>query len=265
MNLISLTDQMGRRVDLPPIINRIVSLVPSQTELLFDLGMGDQVVGLTRFCVHPRAWTKSKTIVGGTKRVRMDLIEELQPDLIIGNKEENNQDVILQLEQRYPVWMSDVNTIEDAYEMIFNLAGMFGKFPAAKDLITAIQGSFANIKRPNESLKVAYFIWKDPYMVATSHTFIDEMIHLAGYENIFQVKNRYPEVTLKELSEAQPDLIFLSSEPFPFKEAHKAAFQKACPGARVVLVDGECFSWYGSRLRLAPAYFSTLLSQVETF
>lgn len=263
MNPISITDQMGRLISVSPKINRIVSLVPSQTELLFDLGLEEQVVGVTRFCVHPLALTKGKTVVGGTKRVRIDLIDSLKPDLIIGNKEENNQDVILQLEQRYPVWMSDVNTIEDAYEMIFNLAGIFGKFHLAKKIITAIQSAFANIKIPNEPLKVAYFIWKDPYMVATSHTFIDEMIHLAGYENIFQDKNRYPEVTLKELSNAKPDLIFLSSEPFPFKENHKSIFQAACPNARLMLVDGEFFSWYGSRLRLAPAYFSTLLSQVE--
>ncbi|GAB5551498.1 MAG: helical backbone metal receptor [Saprospiraceae bacterium] len=259
MNPTSIRDQMGRQISVPPKINRIVSLVPSQTELLFDLGLGEQVVGITRFCVHPIALTKGKTVVGGTKRVRMDLIDSLNPDLIIGNKEENNQDLILQLEQRYPVWMSDVNTIEDAYEMIFNLAGIFGKFHTAKNLITAIQSAFATIKIPNEPLKVAYFIWKDPYMVATSHTFIDEMIHLAGYENIFQDKNRYPELTLKELSNAKPDLIFLSSEPFPFKEKHKSVFQAACPNARVMLVDGEFFSWYGSRLRLAPAYFSTLL------
>lgn len=264
MNLIPITDQMGRSVKLPSKINKIVSLVPSQTELLFDLGLGDQVVGLTRFCVNPSAFTKNKTIVGGTKRVRMDVIDELQPDLIIGNKEENNQDVILQLEQRYPVWMSDVNSLEDAYEMIFNLAGIFGKFPAAKKLITTIQSAFANIRLPKESLKVAYFIWKDPYMVATSNTFIDEMIHLAGYENIFQSKNRYPEVTLGELASSKPDLIFLSSEPYPFQEQHIAEFKEACPEARVLLVDGELFSWYGSRLRLSPAYFSSLLAQLET-
>lgn len=264
MNPISTTDQMGRRVNLPPQINRIVSLVPSQTELLFDLGMKDQVVGVTRFCVNPRAWTKTKTVIGGTKRVRMDLIEDLQPDLIIGNKEENNQDMILQLEQRYPVWMSDVNSIEDAYEMIFNLAGIFGKLPAAKSLIMAIQSAFASIQKPRESLKVAYFIWKDPYMVATSQTFIDEMIHLAGYENVFQSKNRYPEVTLAELAAVQPDLIFLSSEPFPFKEDHLVEFQAVCPETKILLVDGEFFSWYGSRLRLAPAYFSTLLHQLQT-
>ena len=262
MNRIPITDQMGRRVHLPATINRIVSLVPSQTELLFDLGLGDQVVGLTQFCVNPRAWTKEKVVIGGTKRVRMDLIDDLQPDLIIGNKEENNQDVILQLEQSYPVWMSDVNSIEDAYEMIFNLAGIFGKFPVANKLITAIQAAFASLKIPNAPLKVAYFIWKEPYMVATSNTFIDEMLHLAGYKNVFQTKSRYPEVSLTELAQAKPDLIFLSSEPYPFQEKHIPAFQAACPEARVLLVNGEFFSWYGSRLRLAPAYFTTLLSQV---
>jgi ABC-type Fe3+-hydroxamate transport system substrate-binding protein len=258
MNPIPIKDQMGRQILLPPSINKIVSLVPSQTELLFDLGLEDRIVGVTKFCVHPPALHKSKTIVGGTKQVRMDVIDALQPDLIIGNKEENNQDIILQLEQRYPVWMSDVNTLEDAYAMIFNLGSLFGKRNPASALIKGIQQDFAQLEMPDKPLKVAYFIWREPYMVATSDTFINEMIHLAGFENIFRNKIRYPEVTLAELSSLEPDLIFLSSEPFPFKLAHFPAFQSACPRAKVVLVDGEYFSWYGSRLRLAGSYFKAL-------
>src|ERR1700741_3198050 len=106
-------DQTGRKISIPQIPQRIISLVPSQTELLFDLGLDKEVVGITKFCVHPPEWFQTKTRVGGTKQLKIDLIKQLQPDLIIANKEENVKEQIEELEKHFPVWISDVNNLED--------------------------------------------------------------------------------------------------------------------------------------------------------
>lgn len=255
------TDQLNRTINLsvwPP--QRIVSLVPSQTELLAELGLENEVVGITKFCVHPRNWFESKPRVGGTKTLNFAKIAALKPDLIIGNKEENERAQIEQLAKQYPVWMSDVATLGDAYDMIQRVGELVGKADEAKKLIEKIQTSFAvqsqtsNVQRH----KVAYFIWRKPWMVAGRGTFIDEMLRVAGFENVFSHKSRYPEITFEELEKAGPEVILLSSEPYPFSEKHCAAFREVCPVATIQLVDGEMFSWYGSRLLHAAAYFRKL-------
>lgn len=255
------TDQLHRSIEFPgwpP--RRIVSLVPSQTELLADLGLENEVVGITKFCVRPREWFETKPRIGGTKTLNFEKIEALKPDLIIGNKEENEQAQIEQLAEKYSLWMSDVNTLNDAYDMIGRVGELVGKAAEAKNLIEKIKSTFAvqspasNIQRP----KVAYFIWRKPYMAAGGGTFIDEMLRVAGFENVFSHKNRYPEISPEELAEAKPEVILLSSEPYPFSEKHFGPLQEICPRARIQLVDGEMFSWYGSRLIHSAIYFQKL-------
>lgn len=256
------TDQMGRTVALsawPP--RRIVSLVPSQTELLADLGLEAEVVGITKFCVHPANWFQQKKRVGGTKTVSPDKVAALAPDLIIGNKEENEQTQIEALAARYPVWMSDIRNLKDALDMIGGVGELTGKPEAAKDLVHRIEQDFDALHMPAAGLnplKIAYLIWRKPYMVAAGDTFIDEMLRVAGFHNVFGHLNRYPEISLEELAARQPEAIFLSSEPFPFAEKHFGPVREVCPAARIMIVDGEMFSWYGSRLQYAPAYFRQL-------
>lgn len=262
------TDQMGRAVTIksPPL--RIISLVPSQTELLFHLGLDQEVVGITKFCVHPRSQFKSKPRVGGTKQYNFEKIKALQPDLIIGNKEENDQTQIEQLAKEYPVWMSDILTLEDALEMIDAIGEITQKEVGANFLIEKIlfkfhrlkKGIAQNLHRP----KAAYLIWKNPMMVAASQTFIHEMLQIAGFENIFEHESRYPQITDQDLAVAQPDVILLSSEPFPFKEKHVKEIQTVCPNSVIQLVDGELFSWYGNRLLLAAPYFERLRNYRST-
>lgn len=252
------TDQMGRTVRLdvfPP--RRIVSLVPSQTELLYDLGLNDEVVGITKFCVHPPEWYQQKKRVGGTKTVFPEKVAALAPDLIIGNKEENDQAQIEGLAARYPVWMSDIHTLTDTYDMICKVGLLTRRAEQANILVRDIRQAFTD-HAPSETAprpRVAYFIWRKPYMVAGGDTFIDHMLENAGFENVFHDLPRYPEVRLEDLRQAQPDRIFLSSEPFPFAEKHFGPFLEVCPGVPVNVVDGEMFSWYGSRLLRAPGYF----------
>ena len=255
------TDQTGRSVTLPhwpP--RRIVSLVPSQTELLHDLGLGAEVVGITKFCVHPAAWFQTKKRVGGTKTVDIGKVDALKPDLIIANKEENEKDQVEALAARYPVWISDVRTLGDAIELIREIGMLTHRPEAALALTNKMEEAFGAHRPPDGQRRprVAYFIWRKPYMIAGGDTFIQAMLREAGFENIFGGRDRYPEINLDELSAGQPDVILLSSEPFPFAEKHFGPFREACPEAEIRIVDGEMFSWYGSRLQYAPAYFRKL-------
>jgi len=257
-------DQMGRIVTLPPQPQRIISLVPSQTELLFDLGLAGRVVGRTRFCVHPAEQVNDVAIVGGTKQFNFARIHQLQPDLIIGNKEENYQEGIEQLAAQYPVWMSDIFTLNDALVMIRQVGQVVGQGERAATLAADIEERFAQLPPISRPLRVAYFIWQDPYMVAGRQTFIHDMLTRCGFDNAFADKGngRYPEVTIADIQAAKLDAILLSSEPFPFAAQHRQAFQAMCPGTAVYLVDGELFSWYGSRLLLAAAYLQRLVANL---
>jgi ABC-type Fe3+-hydroxamate transport system substrate-binding protein len=258
----TITDMMGRRITLMQRPCRIVSLVPSQTELLAHFGLHEEVVGITKFCIHPERWYRSKMRVGGTKQYDFEKIAALQPDLIIGNKEENDKAQIEQLMQLYPVWMSDIYNLADALQMIEYIGAITGKATEANTLTKEIEPAFASlVQLQTHSRRTAYFIWRNPWMVAGHNTFINEMLKCCNLQNVFAHSNqRYPEITTTMLRDANPDLLLLSSEPYPFKESHLAELQAICPHAEIKLVDGELFSWYGSRLRMAPAYFRQLIS-----
>ena len=232
-SLVPFIDQMNRKVEIPCPPQRIISLVPSQTELLFYLGLDQEVVGITKFCIHPKTQFQQKTKIGGTKQFHFDRIAALAPDLIIGNKEENQKEQIEALVQKYPVWMSNILSLSDALSMIQQIGHMVAKNQEAATLISAIEQAFAPLKMQVQQSKVqkrvAYLIWRKPYMVAAQGTFIDEMLRQAGFINAFGDQSRYPEVSEQALAAAQPDCLFLSSEPFPFQAKHLAELQKICP------------------------------------
>ncbi len=255
------TDQMDRTIQVPEHPERIISLVPSQTELLHDLGLGDRVVGITKFCIHPEDWFRSKARVGGTKQVDMEKVHALKPDLIIGNKEENAQADIEALELEFPVWMSDVRDLDGALDMIQRVGELTGTSGKAEELVSGIERAFSGLQPLAPHLTAAYLIWHEPMMVAGTDTFVNDMLARCGLTNAFTQRGaRYPEVSPAELAAADPDVILLSSEPFPFAEKHIAQYNMLCPGTPVHLVDGEFFSWYGSRLLKAPGYFNGLLA-----
>ena len=308
------TDQLENKITLTSSPKRIISLVPSQTELLYDLGLTDEVVGITKFCIHPDEWFRSKTRVGGTKTIDFERIRQLQPDLIIGNKEENQKEQIEQLMEHYPVWMSDIYTFKDALNMITQIGTLVGKRQEAIVLKLRIEAAFDQLENKVKNLppgmanavvaslpnataiaqgrlsskpqnlnpelqtpqsqlptsgsqrtKVSYFIWQKPFMVAGNHTFINDMLCTCGFNNIFATSDlmRYPEVSVQQIAAANPEVILLSSEPYPFKDKHIKEFQSICPGAKIIIVDGELFSWYGSRLLHAPAYFEKLMGSMH--
>jgi ABC-type Fe3+-hydroxamate transport system substrate-binding protein len=239
----------------------MVSVVPSQTELLYDLGLEEEVVGITKFCVHPESWFRSKTRIGGTKQLHIDKIRELRPDLIIANKEENTQEQIEELAAEFPVWISDIQTIEQGLEMIAQVGELCDKRDAAQQIIIDIQQGFSQLQKARTAKRVAYFIWYRPWMSVGRDTFISDMIERVGWKNVFADRTRYPEISLEELAAAKPEIVLLSSEPFPFKEKHIAEIKAVLPDAEVLLVDGEMFSWYGSRMREAAGYMIHLLNR----
>lgn len=238
---------------------RIVSLVPSQTELLYDLGLGDRVVGITKFCVRPAEWRRDKTKVGGTKTVNLQQVAALQPDLILANKEENVKEQVEALASLCPVYVSDIKNLDDALAMIREVGVLTGAQERAALMAADIQARFSDVApAEQERERVLYVIWRRPWMGAGGDTFIHDMLRRCGWENVLEAQSRYPSFTATDLLRWQPDRILLSSEPFPFKARHIAEFREYCPQARVELVDGEAFSWYGSRLLSAALYFKTL-------
>jgi ABC-type Fe3+-hydroxamate transport system substrate-binding protein len=254
-------DQLNREVNISAIPQRIVSIVPSQTELLFYLGLDQQIVGITKFCIHPKEKIKFITKVGGTKQVDLELIKFLKPDLIIANKEENERSQVEALMDICPVWISDINNLEGALGMILSIGVIAGKALEADDLCRNITHCFEKFPLPNLNLTVAYFIWRKPYMVAGVETYIDSLLKLCSLKNAFDT-DRYPEVTPADLIQANPDIVLLSSEPYPFKQKHIDEFRLLLPHAKIMLVDGEMFSWYGSRLLQVPGYLTNLVKLI---
>ncbi len=253
-------DQLNRTLSFSSYPKRIISLVPSQTELLFHLGLDKEVVGVTKFCIYPTDWKTRKTIVGGTKNVKMDLIKELNPDLIIANKEENDEDSLRKLMPIFPVWISDIKRLEDAFQMILSVGKITNTESTSFTWTEKIKKQFKILSLlPKQPRRVAYLIWNNPLMSVNQDTFIHSLLELNQWDNCFKDKlNRYPEIREEELVDSNPEMVFLSSEPFPFKDKHIDRFKQLLPESRVVLVNGEYFSWYGSRLVDSPAYFSSL-------
>ena len=245
---------------------RIISLVPSQTELLYDLGLENSIIGVTKFCVHPIHFLKDKTKVGGTKNPNFDKIKALNPDIIICNKEENSKEIIYECSKISTTWTTNIITIDDNFKMIQDFGQIFNKQEKACQLIEKLSFALSDFKifiKAKSIKKAAYFIWKNPYMVVGNNNYINEILRLNKFENIFEnndfESNRYPEIDIESLENLNLDLVFLSSEPYPFKENDKLEI-KNFTNANIKIVDGEMFSWHGSRLLLALEYFKKLHS-----
>jgi len=260
--LLKLQDQIGNSLEIIETPLRIISLVPSQTELLVDLGLVKNIVGVTKFCLHPASLKKEKTIVGGTKNINIQKIKELNPDIILCNKEENTKEIVSQCIQIAPTHVSDIFTIDDVltlinqYSVIFSCKSIAAKI--SEEILLSLK-AFQKLIADKEPKKVAYFIWKKPWMVAGSNTFINSILEVNKFDNIYKNEQRYPEVNLDELKlKSELDCLLLSSEPYPFKEKDLEELQQQFKKQRIILVDGEMFSWYGSRLIMAFEYFKTL-------
>jgi ABC-type Fe3+-hydroxamate transport system substrate-binding protein len=256
-----MVDQTNHIIQVESNIDSIVSLVPSQTEMLSYFGLDVETVGITKFCIHPKEWYNSKKRIGGTKNINIKKIRDLNPDLIIANKEENVASDIELLRAYFTVYTSDVVTLESAYQMMADVGKLTNRIDKAAELIHKIKAGFASLPQINKT--VLYLIWKDPYMAAGRETFINAMLQSIGLDNCHQKNKRYDEIGLSEIQTLNPDYIFLSSEPYPFKEKHIAEIETKT-NSKVILVDGEKFSWYGSRMLSFKNYIENeLLSKLK--
>jgi ABC-type Fe3+-hydroxamate transport system substrate-binding protein len=255
---------MMREIRLNKTPSRIVSLVPSITELLVDLGLNEEIAGITKFCIHPDIIFKSKKHIGGTKKINHHIIAQINPDLIIANKEENTKADIELLKKKYPVWISDINTLQDALGMIRSIGEITGKLLESERLIGLIKRQFELIL-PIPPTRSLYLIWRKPFMAAGKNTFINEMMKRCGFINVLDDKSRYPILDATIIKELNPALIFLSSEPYPFKEKHVSELKEILPESKIELVDGEYFSWYGSRIGASPDYFNKLIERLNNW
>ncbi|WP_134701436.1 ABC transporter substrate-binding protein [Ammoniphilus sp. YIM 78166] len=252
-------DHVGRELLIPSVPQRIISLCPSITETLYALGLGSSMVGRTQFCIHPAEQVASCTKVGGTKQVKREIIEQLKPDLIIAEKEENPKDMVEDLARDFPVYVVNVETYEQALQMIRDLGQVTGRSTDGDRLATTIDQAFQQIQKG--AARVGYLIWRKPYMAAGQSTYIDAMLSYCGFENVFkELDGRYPIVEWEQIQENAPEVLLLSSEPFPFEETHQRELEERLPGLKTMLVDGELFSWYGVRMLYAVDYFQKLIN-----
>jgi len=264
----TIKDQLGREISLTSTPKRIISLVPSQTELLCDLALENELVGITKFCIHPYRLKSIKTIVGGTKKVDFDKIKALKPDFILCNKEENTYNFLPKLEKIAPTYFSDINSINDTINLIRDLGVLLNRRTESSNLITKINFKLNDFKvfiKDKPTRKVAYFIWAKPWMVAGNDTYINELLKLNKFENIYANLSRYPKIEINKIRhEGDPDVILLSSEPFPFKDEHAMEIGTYTNRSVTVFADGELFSWYGSRILRSFDYFKKLHEKLES-
>lgn len=255
-------DHLGREVAIAFPPRRIVSLCPSLTETLFALGLEDEIVGRTSYCVHPAEQVPAVPTVGGTKDVKIQTILDLRPDVVIAEKEENRPEVVETLAAAAAVYVTDVRSYGQAFQAIRDLGAVTDRAPTAEALTAEIAARFARLPR-GRAMTVAYLVWRQPYLAVGRDTYIHSLLEICGLQNVYAtLPDRYPTITLVDLQALSPELLLLSSEPFPFDPAHVAELAAQLPRSRVILVDGEMFSWYGSRMLLAAEYLARFLAKI---
>ncbi len=259
--LCEFADDVGRSVEMmwPP--QRIISLCPSITETLYTLGLSSRVVGRTRFCIHPQPDVMSAENIGGTKQVDFERVAKLFPDLMIAEKEENTRDTVSVLEQSYPVYVANVTSVASAVKLIRNLGDLTGSAERATSLAASVEAKVRQVASVFPRT-MAYLIWEKPYMGVGANTYLHDLLAHFGFVNVLAGRaERYPEISLTELQRLRPEVVFLSSEPFPFDRRHQTALQAVLPKTRVVLVDGE-ISWYGARMEWAFPYLEQVVANL---
>lgn len=254
-------DNLGRKVEIsfPPKV--IISTVPSQTELLADLGLDNEVVGITRFCTTPKDWKKKKIIIGGTKRLDFSKISTLNPDLVIGNKEENIKPQVEEIAKDFPFWISDIASFEDNKKLIRDVGSLCARNTEAEIICKRISDVCGNVNKARKSKRrIAYFIWRNPLMVAGNNTYINSVLNKLGFINVFEnLEERYPTITFADIEKFNVEEIFLSSIPFPFNSIHFQELEMHFPNVKIRFVDGEVFSYFGSRIAKSEKYLLSLL------
>ncbi|WP_164219771.1 helical backbone metal receptor [Virgibacillus sp. YIM 98842] len=254
------TDHLGREVEFAYPPKRIISIVPGITDILYSLELENEIVGRTRYCIYPKEKVAQAKTIGGTKKVKFDQIRELNPALIIAEKEENTKEIVEQLEKEFPVYVCEIQTVDDTFKIIEDLGTITDRRVESEKLQSEIATAIQSLPS-GHGKKYAYIIWQNPYMAAGSDTYITSLLDKMGFTNAFaDYDGRYPEVTEEDFRNADLDYIFLATEPFPFREKHIQQFSKLFPDVTVMSLDGEMF-WYGPRMIEAAPYFNRVLNK----
>lgn len=259
----TIVDALNRSLELPQPPRRIVSLVPSLTEWLFALGLGDRVVGVTDFCTQPAAAVADKLRLRGTKNPDRARMIALAPDLVIANKEENRErDVTALAEAGLSVYVTDPCTVAAAIETLGTLAEILGAAQAARPYIDEMRAVYAETTADHHAgPRVIVPIWRDPWMAIGAGTYAADLIRVCGGQNVAaSLAGRYPRFELDQIATLQPQMIWLPSEPYAFSTADLPALEPVFSGA-VHFVDGELLTWYGPRMPQALRVFRRLLRQ----
>jgi ABC-type Fe3+-hydroxamate transport system substrate-binding protein len=245
---------------------KVVSLCPSLTELVFDLGAGDALVGRTKFCVHPADRVEAVERVGGTKNPKIDRIIELAPDLVLMNDEENRKEDADALRAAgVRVLSSMPRTPAETAAMVRSIGIALGKSREAEPIAADIERRADRVRREatrHPPIRYACLIWRDPIMTLNDDTFIAGLLELPGGQNVFgDHPDRYPTIGAKQLHDADPLVVLLPNEPFPFqlKHADELSAQTRLPRDRFKLADGELLSWHGSRTPRGIDYAESIL------
>jgi ABC-type Fe3+-hydroxamate transport system substrate-binding protein len=245
--------------------NRIISLVPSLTEALFSFGVGEKVVGRTRYCLWPPRAVGKVPTVGGTKKVDVRRALELEPDLIVAVKEENARENVEELEEAgVPIFIGAPEDVAGAIRLLRELAERV-EAPRTEAVLDPIERVYGRLKNGVVRGAPLVFvpIWKKPYMSVGSDTYVHDVLEMCGGENICSDATRYPIITLKGVEAAQPEVILLPDEPYPFSaedlEDFYALDVPAIHADRIHLVDGKLLTWYGPRMASSLVQLSTLL------
>ncbi len=267
--MLQINDQIGRSVEIRHKPERIVCLVPSLTELLCDLGLGYKLVGVTKYCVHPEEIRNETAQIGGTKKPEIAHIEQLKPDFILANKEENTREAIHKLEKIAPVYVSDISNFQELEACLLAIGKICGMDSGAAALLGRLKLTYGLLQAEFTALKpvsALYLIWQKPFMAAGTDTYISWMLRSIGISNALEQLGdegmRYPRLEPEQIATLKPQVIFLSTEPYPFTpemaKEMEATFSIPC-----ICVDGEAFSWYGTRIFETAPYISQIAQQVR--
>jgi ABC-type Fe3+-hydroxamate transport system substrate-binding protein len=253
-----ITDQTGQHIVFESTPLKIISCVPSITEYLIEIGLKHAMVGRTKFCIFPKEAVKRIPTIGGTKKLNIAKIKTLAPDLIITNKEENTKTDVEQLQRLCNVYVSDIKNPKEAFDMMASLAQIMEKTNEFEQMKLEYEKKLVKLCPLKNKHKCVYLIWQYPYMTIGGDTFINSMLELAGFTNIFENHKRYPVIENLEESLRDASHLLLSTEPYPFSENHVLQFKKNFPQIKVMLIDGSYMSWYGSRMIKAIDYLHNL-------